>query len=205
MTYGAIAARKLGAEVQVVAWSGRKLFPDNTMVEVYDRTLAMDDKPKADLAGWVPGVVVIHLGTNDFRDNKNPPEEKGWTGAYKAFIQRIRQTAPKAYIFVASGSMGTAANWDRWAKQVVADLRAAGDTNVAYLPFATQDINHDGLGGHWHPNLITQAKMGQRLADEIEKAVGWKTQYRIVAPVFDLYSIRVSSVAESGNYSSAGL
>ena len=34
MTYGGIAARKLGAELQVVAWSGRKLYPNNTMVEL---------------------------------------------------------------------------------------------------------------------------------------------------------------------------
>ena len=123
MTYGAIAARKLGAEVQIVAWSGRKLHPNNTMVEVYDRTLAMDAKPKADLKGWVPGVVVINLGTNDFGDQKNPPQEKGWVEAYKAFIGKLRETAPKAYIFVASGPMGAAPNWDKWAKQVVADLR----------------------------------------------------------------------------------
>jgi lysophospholipase L1-like esterase len=174
MTYGAIAARKLGAEVQIVAWSGRKLYPDNTMVEVYDRTLAMDANPKADLSGWVPGVVVIDLGTNDFGNNKNPPQEKGWIDAYKAFIGTIRQTAPAAYVFVASGPMGTAANWDKWAKTVVADLREAGDKRIAYLPFATQDINGDGIGGHWHPNLKTHAKMAERLKSEIEKAVGWR-------------------------------
>ena len=174
LTYGAIAARKLGAEVQIVAWSGRKLFPDNTMVEVWDRTLAMDATPKADLAGWVPGVIVINLGTNDFGNNKNPPQEQGWIAAYKAFIRTIRQTAPAAYVFVASGPMGTAANWDKWAKTVVADLRQAGDKNIAYLPFPTQDINGDGIGGHWHPNLTTHAKMAERLVREIEKAVGWK-------------------------------
>ena len=46
MTYGGIAARKLVAELQVVAWSGRKLYPNNTTVELYDRALAMDNTPK---------------------------------------------------------------------------------------------------------------------------------------------------------------
>lgn len=174
MTYGGIAARKLGAEVQIVAWSGRKLHPNNTMVELYDRALAMEDKPKADLTGWVPGVVLINLGTNDFGDKNNPPQEKPWSDAYKAFIHTIRKTAPKAHIFVASGPMGTPENWDKWAKAIVADLNKAGDKNVSYLPFATQDVNGDGIGGHWHPNLKTHAKMADRLTQEIQKAVGWK-------------------------------
>src|SRR5208282_50529 len=108
LTYGAIAARKLGAEIQIIAWSGRKLFPNNTIVEVYDRVLAAQEKPKADLTGWVPGVVLIDLGTNDFRDPKNEPDQQGWIDAYKGFIQRIRKTAPDSFVFVASGPMGVA-------------------------------------------------------------------------------------------------
>ena len=174
MTYGGITARKLGAEVQIIAWSGRKLYPDNTIVEVFPRTLAMDAKPKFDPKSWVPGVVVIDLGTNDFGNAKKQPDEAGWIGAYKSFIKSIRESAPDAYIFVASGPMGTSANWDRWAKTVVADLERDGDRRIAYLPFATQDINGDGIGGHWHPNLTTHTKMADRLTREIEKAVGWR-------------------------------
>ena len=70
--------------------------------------------------------------------------------------------------------MGTAAEWDKWAKTVVANLNRAGDKNVAYLPFPTQDVNGDGIGGHWHPNLKTHAKMADRLIKEIQNAVGWK-------------------------------
>jgi lysophospholipase L1-like esterase len=174
MSYGAIAARLLGADLQIVAWSGRKLSPNNTIVEVYDRVLAQDEKPKADLKAWVPGVVVIDLGTNDFGDKKTPPEEKAWSAAYKDFVKTIRATAPKAHVVIASGPMGTAPEWDKWARQVVADLNSAGDANVTYLPFDTQDVGGDGVGGHWHPNLKTDAKMADRLAKEIEKVAGWK-------------------------------
>jgi len=175
LTYGAIAARKLGAEVEIIAWSGRTLFPHNTMVEVYDRVMAQSDTPKADLKSWVPDVVLIDLGTNDFRNPKQPPEQAGWISAYKSFIGTIRATAPKAYIFVASGPMGTPANWDQWAKTVVADLNAAGDKNISYLPFPTQDVNVDGKGGDWHPSVKTHMKMADRLVGEIEKVTNWKT------------------------------
>jgi len=174
MTYGAIAARKLGAEVEIIAWSGRTLFPQNTMVELYDRTLAQSPTPKADLKSWVPQVVLIDLGTNDFRNRNQPPDQAGWINAYKSFIATIRQTAPDSYVFVASGPMGTPANWDQWAKTVVADLTAAGDKKISYLPFPNQDVNADGKGGDWHPSIKTHIKMADRLAGEIEKAVGWK-------------------------------
>ena len=134
----------------------------------------MEATPKADLTGWVPGVVLIDLGTNDFGNRKSLPDKKGWIDAYEGFIKTIRQTAPDAHIFVASGPMGTAVEWDEWAKTVVADRKGAGDNKVAYLPFSTQDVNGDGIGGHWHPNLKTHAKMADRLTKEIEKALGWK-------------------------------
>jgi lysophospholipase L1-like esterase len=174
LTYGAIAARKLNAEAQIIAWSGRKLFPDHTIVEVYDRALPGQENPKADLAGWAPGVVLIDLGTNDFRDRKNEPDQQGWINAYKGFIQRIRKTAPDSFVFVASGSMGVAPDWDAWARTVVADLQQAGDKKIAYLRFAQQDGKNDGLGGDYHPNLKTHAKMAEKLVQEIGNAVGWK-------------------------------
>ncbi len=40
--YGAIAARRLGADYACVAWSGRKMWPDNTVPEIYDRALPQD-------------------------------------------------------------------------------------------------------------------------------------------------------------------
>ena len=174
MTYGAIAARKLSAEIQIIAWSGRKLFPNNTMVEIYDRALAAQENPKADLTGWTPGVVLIDLGTNDFRDRKNEPDQQGWINAYKGFIQRIRKTSPDSFVFVASGPMGAAPDWDTWARTVVADLQQAGDKKIAYLPFPRQNVENDGIGGDYHPNLKTHAKMAERLVQEIENAVGWK-------------------------------
>jgi len=174
MTYGAIAARKFGAEIQIIAWSGRKLFPNNTMAEVYDRMLAQDAGSKANLKDWVPDVVVINLGTNDFCDKKNPPQEQPWIAAYKAFIGTIREFAPKAHIIIASGPMGTPASWDTWARTITADLNNAGDKNITYLPFPTQDVNGDGVGGNWHPNITTQKKMGAMLIAEIEKTTGWK-------------------------------
>jgi lysophospholipase L1-like esterase len=172
-TYGAMAARALGAEVEIVAWSGRKLWPDNTMVEVWDRIYPDKPEPKADFKGWVPDVVLVNLGTNDFGPMKNTPEnEKGWTDAYKAFIKTIRGHWPNCYVIVAAGSMGIKPEWDKWAKEVVADQKAAGDKKICYLPFENQK-EEDGIGGDWHPSVKTHQKMADRLVKELQAAVGW--------------------------------
>ena len=176
LTYGPIAARNFASEVQVVAWSGRKLWPSNTMVDLYDSTYP-GCKTKYDLTKWVPGVVVIDLGTNDFgHDKTKVPDEKGWTDAAKAFIKTIRTTAPDAHIFLATGPMwiGNQDPWNKYVKSVVKDLNDAGDAKVHYLPFAIQDTKKDGMGGDWHPNVITHTKMGAKLTAAIEKDAGWK-------------------------------
>ena len=41
-----------------------------------------------------------------YRDKKNPPEEKSWTGAYKAFIKRIRETGVVVDCGVRTGKAG---------------------------------------------------------------------------------------------------
>jgi lysophospholipase L1-like esterase len=185
MTYGPIAARNFGAEVQVVAWSGRKLWPNNTMVELYD-SIYPGCKTRYDLKSWVPGVVVIDLGTNDFaHDPKNVPDEKGWTGAAKAFIKTIRQTAPEAHVFLATGPMwiGAQTAWNKYVKSVVKDLNDSGDAKVHYLAFDLQDINKDGMGGDWHPNVKTHIKMAAKLTAAIEKEAGWKAAAALPAGV----------------------
>lgn len=184
MTYGAIAARDFNAEVQVVAWSGRCLYPGNTIVSLYDQGLAGDGKSAVDLTKWVPQVVVIDLGTNDFRSVK-PDESKWtdkdkefmqkWTEAYKAFVGTIRKTAPEAHIFIAIGPMWTAPDtvWDKYCKQVVKELNDAGDAKVYYLRFPVQDANKDGLGGDWHPTVKTHKKMGALFSKNIAEKLGW--------------------------------
>jgi lysophospholipase L1-like esterase len=184
MTYGPIAARSFGAEAQVVAFSGKKLWPGNTMVDLYD-AIYPGCKSKYDVKSWVPGVVVIDLGTNDFgHDKAKVPEQKGWTDAAKAFIKTIRATAPDAHIFLATGPMWIGAQdiWNDYVKSVVKDLTDAGDAKVHYLPFGIQDAKKDGLGGDWHPTVATQVKMAAKLTAAIEKEVGWKAATPASAP-----------------------
>lgn len=177
MSYGSVASRMLKADVRLIAWSGRKMFPDNTMPEIYDRVLPTFEKPLTDFGGPSPDVVVINLATNDF--GKDNPEEKAWTGAYEAFLKRIWSHYPNAKVYAAIGSMMN----DNWppGHQSLTTLRGyldrmvkrMADPRLSIIEFPVQD-EKDGIGAAWHPSVATHHKMGVQLANQISKDMGWQ-------------------------------
>ncbi len=174
-TYGAIAARYFGAEFSDIAWSGRKMWPDNTTPSIYAYSLPTDTNSTWDYSKWVPQAIIINLSTNDF--NGSTPSVKDWTGGYEAFITRLRKHFPKAIIFVASSPMegGSRSTLIRtYLHKIVADEHAKGDNRVHFMNYATEDPA-DGLGSGWHPSLKTHRIMASVTEAAITKWLGWKS------------------------------
>lgn len=179
-TYGAITARALNADFVDIAWSGRTMWPTNSIPEIYNLALPSDPTSAWDLKQQTPNVIVINLATNDF--GKAIPDEKSWTKAYSAFIGRLRMRAPKARIYCASGPM-MSDNWPPKVKalstlktylQDIINLRAAeGDRNVVIVNFEVQDEQRDGIGSDWHPNVKTHHHMADLLTKAIQKDLSW--------------------------------
>jgi lysophospholipase L1-like esterase len=175
MTYGAIAARTVGAELHTVAWSGKGIvynYDEDTfepMPEIYDRTIAVE------MAGWSfewqPDVVVINLGTNDFSTGNDPPQEL-YTGAYVEFLAHLRDVYPGAFLLVLQPSLGgdEATMVQGYLMDVVAQRQAAGDAAVAHA-----DVNVDwiGSGCDGHPTVATHEGMAGRLVEELQGYLGW--------------------------------
>ena len=175
MTYGWVAARLTHADPTIVAWSGRKMYPDNTMPEIFDyvlpnekQGLAQDD-PKTQ-------AILLNLATNDF--GQGIPNEFKWTGSYRAFVLKLRGKFPAAHIYLATGSMMS----DNWPPKVKALTTVKGyldsivsflkDPKVHRIDFAIQD-EKDGIGSDYHPNTVTQNKMGIHFAEALKKDLGW--------------------------------
>jgi lysophospholipase L1-like esterase len=177
--YGAIAARAVGADYTCIAWSGRTLWPTNTIPEIYNRVLPRSPEPT--WAGPAPDVYVINLATNDFGKRENP-EEDGWVNAYHSFISQLRQKAPQAHIYCTLGPMLTDAwpleqkrrtNARRYLERVVRESNAAGDQKVRFLEFDVQNLERNGSGSDWHPSLKTNEIMAQKLVAALQADLAW--------------------------------
>jgi len=176
LSYGALAARSVGAEHVTVAWSGRTT---EEMNDLYDRTLPAQPASRWDFTKWTPDAIVVNLGTNDF--NRGDPGQTTFTRPYLAFVQKLRALYPRALIVCTLGPMLTdsypagAHSLTRargYITQVVTQLRAAGDSRVSFLEFPSQDVAN-GLGCDYHPSLKTHRLMGEQLAGALRAQLGW--------------------------------
>jgi len=180
-TYGAIAARALGAEYTCIAWSGRTLWPDFSIPEVFDRTLPHNPDSLWSGDAQKPDVILINLCTNDFGRKVIPDEEK-WVGAYHQFIAHLRKGAPGATLYCAHGPMLTdffppgakvATKARLYIQRVVKEENDRGDAKVHYLEFETQNRGLNGIGADWHPNVKTHQIMAAKFLGVLHHDLSW--------------------------------
>ncbi len=172
-TYAARTARHFDAALSVVAYSGKGMYRDldfdmrATMPMLYERALFNDAELDWVYASYVPDVVVINLGTNDF-GNGDPGE--AFTETYLTFIARIEALYPGVEIFCLAGGMSNGGMLTR-VQAAVSARHAAGDMRVHYVELPP--LTEDELGCDYHPNNAANAKMADILIAAISDAVGW--------------------------------
>jgi lysophospholipase L1-like esterase len=186
MSFSAIAARALGAELAGTCVSGRGMLRNNTgdtvetLPGIYNRIFPL----KRTSANWepnryVPDVVVINLGTNDFAYQQSAPDETEFQTAYKSFVRRLRELYPNAKIVCTVGSMMSdyypagKQHWtliQRYTSGVVEQLNAEGDTQVYYMAFSTQRVPY---GEDWHPTIDSHKISATELTNFLKPITGW--------------------------------
>jgi lysophospholipase L1-like esterase len=172
LTYGAIAARALGAELSTVAWSGKGVVynygtdVNEPMPELYGRTLPQDPTSTYDF-GIQPEVVVINLGTNDFSTEDDPTTELFAT-AYAALLAQVRAAYPDARIIGTVGPLLTGDDLAGARAGIAAGVAQFADADGNVRVWEMNVPNGDPPGCDYHPNLDTHRAMGDALAAEIE-------------------------------------
>jgi lysophospholipase L1-like esterase len=176
LSYGAIASRSLHADHVTVAWAGRTTAE---MSRLYERTLPAHADSHWEPSRWVPNVIVVNLGTNDF--NRGDPGQVAFTRPYVAFLRRLRAIHPHAEILCTLGPMLTdgyppgvhaLTHARAYITAAVAEVHAAGDAKVSFLEFATQDAAN-GRGCDYHPSKKTHALMAEQLAATLREKLAW--------------------------------
>lgn len=174
--YESVAARAVGAELSVVAISGRGVYRNSdgmvtgTMPQIYERIFATTAKPAWDFR-VTPQVVVINLGKNDLAVGDPGP---AFVDAYVTFTSALRERYPNAYIVCTTGpNLGDANHAIQLAYVDAAlDMRqAAGDDRIERLDWPEDTADDQGCDGH--PNAAKHQVMGDALAELLRVRLGW--------------------------------
>jgi lysophospholipase L1-like esterase len=178
-TYGAVAARTLGADLSTIAMSGQGVYRNyggdmmNTLPMVYGRALTNDATPSWDFRTQ-PQAVVINLGTNDISNNKGDPGQP-FLQAYVGLTQTVRTRYPSALIVCIIGPLlsGTdLATIRGYITTAVAMRRAAGDTNIEFFDMLSPQTT-DKAACAFHPNPAENQLVAALLVTELRARLGW--------------------------------
>ena len=169
VTWGAIAAREVDAELSTVAWGGKSLVRD-PMMPLYDRVVGTE----AGSTGTIQPVdaVFVSLGANDIVNGELPD---GFVSAYAALLEQIRLQHPDALIACIRPELPSASD-ELLARtaidEAIAERTVAGDTQVT-----TADIELDELVDlacdDYHPGAETHALMAENTIAFLEAELGW--------------------------------
>ncbi|HEY4186878.1 MAG TPA: SGNH/GDSL hydrolase family protein [Polyangia bacterium] len=189
-TFGALVARDLLAESQVVGVSGiglmrnyQNTYDPRTMPEEFD---LLFPEPYAQPPGlnspvwdpthalWVPDAILIALGTNDFGSGNaasvpplpDVPSAETFGAAYIAFATTLRGYYPNVHIFAMTSPAQPDARLDGGIKMMVA---AFPDQKVHEIQIP--QMNDTGCTGH--PSVIQHAMMAAIAEPVVKTALGW--------------------------------
>ena len=179
LSFASLTARNLNADQITVAYSGKGVFRNyggnmqEVMPVLYPRTIPQDPNTIWDYKSWIPDVVVINLGTNDF--STDAPSETSFVNAYKGLVCRVRSQYPDAHIFCTMGPMlwGDSIPTCRgYLTKVVDSFKSGGDSSVHFFEYP-QQLEQDGYGEDWHPSIKTHQKMSDLLTNAIKETLDW--------------------------------
>ena len=181
--YGSLLGRQFNADVVTTCVSGTGVYRnlDGTTHQsfpvLYRRIFPSEETPEWNTELFVPDIIVINLGNNDFNvmdDTGTPsaPPAEEFKNAYARFVSQLRSYYPNAVIICSVGPlmndnypMGRK-HWtliQKYVSEMVETVRSSGDTNVHYFPYIP--ILSDPYGEDWHPTAEGHAQMAQEMGD----------------------------------------
>jgi lysophospholipase L1-like esterase len=184
LSYGMLLARALGAQAHLICYGGRGLIRDwrgrrdvANGPRLFDLAVA-DDRPRAfwDHAGYLPDVVVVSLGTNDFNLALGAfPAREEFVTAYVAFVRAIRARYPAAPVVLTEGAIvNDEDDPQRPQKAALREYlgetaRRLADGRVTVFPAQ----HYPGDACNPHPTREQHAAMARDLEPAIRRVTGW--------------------------------
>ncbi len=192
ISYGALAARELGAKARWISVSGISTAVDHSrpmpfemqgMEELYpyvdlplEKKLGKTEFTLYDFKKDPVDAVVLNLGTNDVNMVKMAKPEKKeealvfFRTHYRGMIEMIRKYNPEAMIFCCLGPLDYFL-YDE-IRDIVDEYKAkSGDDHIVRFKFGPVLQWSEGYGADMHPSAATHERMGHELAAMIRRYV----------------------------------
>lgn len=181
--FSALSAAKLDADPSIVAVAGFGLLRNNAgssnpylLPDLWRRSSAV--VPTGDWsfpAALTPQAVVVNVGTNDFaNDGRSALDQNAFLGAYVKFTRSLRKAYPDAVIVLTSSPMLTDSTAEKQHSSLLKVINGVksqlADPKVFVLDFP---VMSGMLGCDYHPSRAQQQVMGDALAAELKRDLGW--------------------------------
>jgi len=184
LAYGPLTARALNANWLLSSVSGMGISRNwnnegPTIPQVYDHLyLDVNSKIEWNAQTYVPDVVSICLGTNDFSDGDGSYDRKKldsakFVNAYTGFVRHIRERYPNAPICLLNSPAISRENNEKLSQYLSAVIeqmyKLYQDNNFYKFEFP-----HNYSGGcDGHPNMEEHQKMSDELVVFFKKVMNW--------------------------------
>jgi hypothetical protein len=172
--FAVMVARFFSSQYHITARSGIGMVCDwqgnfgVSMPNYFDRTLMESAEPKWDFKKWVPDLVVICLGLNDYsglkgKDGRISARNSAiFREGYHRFLSTVRKVYPRVPILAVS-------SYQKWimknVKKVVDDERTNGNRDIYYTHFG---FYPGGYVANGHPTVDTHKKIAKVIIKAIE-------------------------------------
>ena len=151
-TYNWMLAENFTADLVPIAWSGKGMYENCcdkgiTMPFLYLQTLAGKSySADWDFSSWVPDLLFINLGTNDFGHNSGPAWQANFTRTFVDFVMNATTRYKKSNmpVFVGQGPMNNGLPLYNSLQAAISAVNAAGG-NAVYV-----DMRGPPNDGHFY-------------------------------------------------------
>jgi hypothetical protein len=163
--YGPILARRIGAEYHLTTvagkglvrnWASPFLCSPGGFLEFLPRTLRGRSAPSWEAHRWIPHVVIVDIGGNDYSSRPHAPREV-FAARFRALLAMVRDRYGCPVIVLAQRREPLTT----YLQRLVERERAKGRTAVHFMRHPR--LQHGELGCDWHPNVAGH----QRIADSL--------------------------------------
>ncbi|WP_437922135.1 SGNH/GDSL hydrolase family protein [Sphingobacterium sp. LRF_L2] len=184
-TYACILARYFQTDYALIAHSGRgaaRNYGDSlttsryTMKDAMLNSLNSDTTSRYGFDQYIPDLVVINLGSNDF-STAPVPSQKEFQQAYLRIIRQLRRAygAEVKILCVVSRLEVPVGGY-------IADIVGKLDDNNLYYTASLRGVmnNDSDMGAAWHPGVRGHQKMATFLVPYIATVMDWSMEDRVI-------------------------